>query len=94
MFDVMKCFFLNLMILLFSLKCIAQYTPKNLDSLQKVDTNNIKFSKPFSIHSNYNTLGWGFFCKKEWQLEKAIKIPFRFRLGSVEVCDKLEGKKN
>lgn len=36
---------------------------------------------------------FGFFCKKEWQLEKATKIPFKFRLGSVQQCDWLEGKK-
>jgi len=35
----------------------------------------------------------GFFCRQEIKLEKAIKIPFRFRLGSVEQCNWLERKK-
>lgn len=35
-----------------------------------------------------------FFCKKEWQFEKATKIPFKFRLGSVQQCDWLEGKRS
>lgn len=33
-----------------------------------------------------------FFCDKEYKLERFTKIPFRFRLGSVEYCDKMEGK--
>ncbi len=36
----------------------------------------------------------GFFCKKELQIEKRIKIPFKFRLGSVQYCDWMEGKPN
>jgi hypothetical protein len=34
----------------------------------------------------------GFFCKQEINFDKITKIPFRFRLGSVEQCDRLEGK--
>ncbi len=89
----MKQFFIILFILFFSAKCIAQYTPKVVDSLKKND-GIAKYNKPLTINSNYTTLGWGFFCKKEWQLEKATKIPFKFRLGSVEDCNKIEGKKN
>ncbi len=35
----------------------------------------------------------GFFCRTELQLEKRTKIPFRFRLGSMDYVDALEGKK-
>jgi hypothetical protein len=44
------------------------------------------------ISSNFYTQNFGFFCKKELQLEKITKIPFKFRLGSVQQCDWMEGK--
>lgn len=44
------------------------------------------------VPSNYYAANLGFFCKKEIQLEKITSIPFKFRLGSVQQCDWLEGK--
>jgi hypothetical protein len=46
------------------------------------------------IAADYYTKGFGFFCKKELQFEKKIKIPFKFRLGSLQYNDYLEGKIN
>ena len=44
------------------------------------------------ISGNFYARQLPFFCSKELKIEKATGIPFKFRLGSVEYCDKLEGK--
>jgi len=46
------------------------------------------------LPSNYYASRLGFFCKKEIQLQKATSLNFRFRLGSVQQCDWLEGKQS
>ena len=43
-----------------------------------------------TISNNYYTRQFGFFCKKELMVEKATKVAFRFRLGSLEQANRLE----
>ena len=47
---------------------------------------------PF-LSPGYYASQLGFFCKQEIKFEKTAKIPFKFRLGTVEDCDRMEGKK-
>ncbi len=44
------------------------------------------------IPSNNYYIQSGFFCKREWEMERSTHIPFRFRLGSLAQCNALEGK--
>ena len=45
------------------------------------------------IKPNYYTQHFGFVCKKELALQKAIKVPLHIRLGSLQQCNYLEGKR-
>jgi hypothetical protein len=48
--------------------------------------------KDYIIPSDIYYIQSGFFCKREWEIEKATHIPLRFRLGSLADCNALEGK--
>jgi hypothetical protein len=50
---------------------------------------------PHSVISpNFYVKNLSFFCRQELRLEALTKIPFKFRLGSVQYVDWLEKKPN
>ncbi len=52
----------------------------------------LKFLAIPAIEPDLFTKHSGFFCRKEWGLEKFTNIAFRFRLGSLNYCNSMEGK--
>lgn len=49
--------------------------------------------RPSIVPKDAQARSLGFFCRQELRLEKAIRIPLRVRLGSLEYVDRMEGKR-
>lgn len=99
----------NYIILLFSLICVSASAQSKqigiqLDKMQVV-ADKPSFTLPFSFQAKNNQSlmlsqpkvyaykDLAFFCKMEVLIEQSAKVPFKFRLGSVDYVDRLEQKR-
>ena len=84
------CFFVNLLLLIPNLGVSQPGMPTKSQNLIKLDS--LRNLPIRLIPENYYINSLPFFCKKEYQIEKITKIPFRVRLGSLDYVNTLEGK--
>lgn len=56
--------------------------------------NFVDYKKNISLNITPSTAtqSFGFFCRAELKTDAALKVPIRFRLGSLPYCDYMEGK--
>lgn len=66
------------------------YSQKSL--IPFADSINVQSPSTFTLQKDDYVKNLAFFCKQEWKLEKALRVPLRFRVGSLEQCNRLEGK--
>lgn len=55
---------------------------------------NLLYTPQKVLSPNFYVKNLGFFCKQELKFEAATGIPFKFRLGSMQYCDWMEGKRH
>ena len=66
------------------------YQTTVVDTVKRVQLN---ISPSMLVSPTFYSSNLAFFCRQEIKFEKITKIPFKFRLGSVQQVDYLEGKK-
>ena len=78
---------MNLLSTILFIGCLI---PKIKDTTRPV-FNMYAITHETKVPANYYTTKTGFFCNTERALEKQTKVQVKFRLGSVEQTQKLEG---
>lgn len=66
---------------------------QHLPSLLPVQKSHIATGPMPFLSPDFYARQLGFFCRQEIKMDKITRIPFRFRLGSVEEVNRLEGKR-
>jgi hypothetical protein len=80
----MRC--IVLLFLFFSFSAQAQKRPIN------VADSTVRLAHFSLLPTNLATQHYGFFCRQELKWDKKLPVQLRFRLGSQQMCDRLEGK--
>ena len=70
---------------------VAGFLLPTIKDTSKLSYNYYSLSADLKIAPNYYTTKTGFFCNTERSVEKRTKLAVKFRLGSVEQTQKLEG---
>jgi len=70
---------------------LAGFLLPTLKDTSQLKPNYYSLSADLKIAPNYYSTKTGFFCNTERALEKQTKLAVKFRLGSVEQTQKLEG---
>ncbi|MFC4231113.1 hypothetical protein ACFOW1_04380 [Parasediminibacterium paludis] len=87
---MLKKMLIVLIVTVISQKLAAQMTLPN--ATKKLPLDSLRNLPLRVVASNYYSNNLSFFCKQELQIQKITKVPVKFRIGSVEEVDKLEGK--
>ncbi len=85
------CLFVNLLVITVMV-AKAQMTSKPVMHNRPLSSDSTIYTGFRLVPENYYSNNLSFFCKKELQIEKITKLPLRFRLGSLDQVNKLEGK--
>jgi hypothetical protein len=84
-------FIIALMLIFFAHRASAQYQLRAQP--HDVDSSAAQKRVIFKLSPDVYVKNFGVMCRQEWKLEKYLHIPLRVRMGSLEHCNYLEGKK-